>query len=61
MVEGGKKYRMSDITVKCDDGLVNTRVGSIIMKNGRYLMVGNDRTKLQHLENTVKHFVTDER
>lgn len=31
----------SDITLPCSDGLVNLRVGAIIMKNGKILMVGN--------------------
>ncbi len=33
----------SDMTVPCDDGLINIRVGAVIMKNGKILMVGNDR------------------
>ena len=33
----------SDICVPCGEGLVNLRVGAIIMKNGKLLMVGNDR------------------
>ena len=32
-----------DMTVPCEDGLINLRVGAIIMKNGKILMVGNDR------------------
>ena len=31
-----------DMTVPCEDGLINLRVGAIIMKNGKILMVGND-------------------
>lgn len=31
-----------DMTVPCEDGLINIRVGAIIMKNGKLLMVGND-------------------
>ena len=31
-----------DMTVPCEDGLINLRVGAIIMKNGQILMVGND-------------------
>ena len=31
-----------DMTVVCDDGLINIRVGAIIMKNGKILMVGNN-------------------
>lgn len=30
-----------DMTVPCDNGLINLRVGAIIMRNGRILMVGN--------------------
>ena len=30
-----------DMTVPCEDGLINIRVGAIIMKNGKFLMVGN--------------------
>lgn len=32
-----------DMTVQCDDGLINIRVGAIIIKNGKLLMVGNQR------------------
>lgn len=34
----------SDMTVRCDDGLINLRVGAIIMQNGKVLMVGNQRS-----------------
>ena len=34
----------SDMTVGCDNGLINIRVGAIIMKDGKFLMVGNERT-----------------
>ncbi len=30
-----------DMTVPCEDGIINIRVGAIIMKNGKILMVGN--------------------
>ncbi|MBP5159622.1 MAG: NUDIX domain-containing protein [Lachnospiraceae bacterium] len=33
------------MTVPCDDGLINLRVGAIILKNGKILMVGNDRVE----------------
>ena len=33
----------SDITVGCDNGIVNLRVGAIIMKDGKFLMAGNER------------------
>lgn len=32
-----------DMTVPCGDGLINVRVGAIIIKNGRLLMVENER------------------
>ena len=33
----------SDMTVPCDNGFINIRVGAIIMKGGKILMVGNER------------------
>ena len=33
----------SDLTLPVDQGLVNLRVGAIILKDGKILMVGNDR------------------
>ncbi len=32
-----------DMTVPCEDGLINIRVGAIIMKNGKILMAGNNK------------------
>ena len=32
-----------DMFVRCGDGFVNLRVGAIIMREGRFLMVGNER------------------
>ena len=32
-----------DMCVACDDGILNIRVGAIIMKDGKLLMVGNER------------------
>ncbi|MCR5754777.1 MAG: NUDIX domain-containing protein [Acetatifactor sp.] len=32
-----------DMTVPCADGLINLRVGAIILKEGKFLMVGNER------------------
>ena len=34
----------SDMTVTCDQGFLNIRVGAIIMKDGKFLMVGNERS-----------------
>ncbi len=42
--KGEMRNMSSDMTVACDKGLINIRVGAIIMKNGRFLMVGNGRT-----------------
>ena len=33
----------SDCTVAIDNGFINLRVGTIIMKNGKFLMVGNQK------------------
>lgn len=34
----------SDLCVKMDEGILNIRVGAIIMKNDKFLMVENDRS-----------------
>ena len=34
----------SDMTVPCDSGLINIRVGAVIVRDGRYLMVSNGRS-----------------
>ena len=31
-----------DMSVPCEEGIINLRVGAIIMKDGKLLMVGND-------------------
>lgn len=33
-----------DITLRCGSGIVNMRVGAIITKGGKFLMVGNERS-----------------
>ena len=33
----------ANITVPCDDGIVIIRVGAIILKDGKFLMAGNER------------------
>ena len=33
-----------DMCVPCDEGILNIRVGGIIMRDGKLLMVGNDRS-----------------
>ncbi|MDE6411391.1 MAG: NUDIX domain-containing protein [Clostridia bacterium] len=32
-----------DMTAACENGLLNVRVGAIILQNGKFLMVGNER------------------
>lgn len=34
----------SDMTVPCDQGFINIRVGAIILKDGKFLMVGNEKS-----------------
>ena len=38
----------TDICVPCDEGLINLRVGAIILKDGKMLMVGN-KTRPEYL------------
>lgn len=33
-----------DMTAQCENGLINIRVGAIILKDGKLLMVGNQRS-----------------
>ena len=33
-----------DMCLTCDDGILNIRVGAIIMKDGKILMVGNEKS-----------------
>lgn len=35
--------RRKDMCVPCDDGILNIRVGAVIMRDDKILMVGNDR------------------
>ena len=35
--------KKKDMTVACGDGIINLRVGAIIMRDGKILMVGNER------------------
>ena len=43
-----------DMTVPCENGLINIRAGAIIMKNGKYLMVGNTRDYLYSVGGRIK-------
>ena len=49
-----------DMCVACDDGILNIRVGAIIMKDGKILMVGNDRDYLYSVGGRVKFGETEE-
>ena len=49
-----------DMCVACDDGILNIRVGAIIMKDGKILMVGNDRDYLYSVGGRVKFGETAE-
>ena len=33
----------NDMTAECCGGFINIRAGAIIMKNGKFLMVGNEK------------------
>ena len=43
-----------DMCVVCDDGFLNIRAGAIIMKDGKLLMVSNDRDYLYSVGGRVK-------
>ncbi len=49
-----------DMCVVCDDGILNIRAGAIIMKDGKLLMVGNDRNYLYSVGGRVKFGETAE-
>lgn len=38
------QFMKGDMTVPCGDGMINIRVGAIILKNGKFLMAGNERS-----------------
>ena len=43
MCETAEEITMNDMTVPCGDGLINLRVGAIILRDGKLLMVANER------------------
>ena len=49
-----------DMCVACDDGILNIRAGAIIMKDGKLLMVGNDRDYLYSVGGRLKFGETAE-
>lgn len=56
----------SDCTVEIDEGFINVRVGAIIMKDGKFLMAGNDKDdflysvggRVKYGETSVPSFTT---
>ena len=50
----GERTAYKDMCVVCDDGILNIRAGAIIMKNGKLLMVGNDRNYLYSVGGRLK-------
>ncbi len=60
-----------DLRIDHDGGVVNIRAGAIILKDGKFLTVGNSRTdtlcpvffndRLRHPERSVNYFVTGQR
>lgn len=49
-----------DMCVVCDDGILNIRAGAIIMKDGKLLMVGDDRNYLYSVGGRLKFGETAE-
>ena len=49
-----------DLCVACDGGILNIRAGAILMKDGKLLMVGNDRDYLYSVGGRVKFGETAE-
>ncbi len=49
-----------DMCVVCDDGILNIRAGAIIMKEGKLLMVGNNRDYLYSVGGRLKFGETAE-
>ena len=49
-----------DMCVACGDGILNIRAGAIIMKNGKLLMVGNNKSYLYSVGGRIKFGETAE-
>ena len=56
----GEGTMNKDMCVACDDGILNVRAGAIIMKDGKLLMVSNDRDYLYSVGGRVKFGETAE-
>ncbi len=54
------KIKATDMTVPCDDGIINLRVGAIIMRDGKFLMVENQRDYLYSVGGRIKFGETAE-
>ena len=50
----GERTANKDMCFVCGDGILNIRAGAIIMKDGKLLMVGNDRNYLYSVGGRLK-------
>lgn len=50
----GERTANKDMCTVCGDGILNIRAGAIIMKDGKLLMVGNDRNYLYSVGGRLK-------
>ena len=50
----GERAMNKDMCVVCDNGILNIRAGAIIRKDGKLLMVSNDRDYLYSVGGRVK-------
>ena len=55
-----EKNMSKDMCVACGDGILNIRAGAIIMKNGKLLMVGNNKNYLYSVGGRIKFGETAE-
>ena len=55
-----EKNMSKDMCVACGDGFLNIRAGAIIMKNGKLLMVGNNKSYLYSVGGRIKFGETAE-
>lgn len=55
-----EKNMSKDMCLACGDGILNIRAGAIIMKNGKLLMVGNNKNYLYSVGGRIKFGETAE-
>lgn len=55
-----EKNMSKDMCVACGDGILNIRAGAIIMKNGKLLMMGNNKSYLYSVGGRIKFGETAE-